>query len=87
MQIREEKLIPYALQRIADSVDKTNVDSDEFVERLAEELFQTHRGSGQTKFRSKVQERTWREIPNSQKGRYRAMVREALSKRPKVKTK
>ncbi len=80
MKIRDDVLLPHAERRINESAGKTDVQGDDFRERLAEELFQLHRGSSQTKHRSRVRERTWRELPASEKGKYRAMVGEALGR-------
>lgn len=80
MKIREERLIPYALNRLKESAAKADITSDAFRESLAEELFQLHRGATKTEFKAKVQERTWREIPNAQKGKYRKIVDDAKTR-------
>lgn len=80
MKIRDGELLPLAKRRIKESRSKTDVTTGDFQQRLAEELFQVHRGSSATKYRSRVRERTWRELPASERGKYLAIVRAAMGK-------
>lgn len=46
-------------------------------DEVAQTLFKIHRG-GHSQMLSNVQERSWEKIPNSEKGKYRKIVMNAL---------
>jgi hypothetical protein len=60
-----------AAQRQADLEDQTVIDE------IATALYRRHRSESK---KSKVRERTWDTLPNSEKGKYRGIVRDAIAK-------
>lgn len=75
-QIASLVLIPMALVAVDGALlDDTKID-DTFIDSVAEQLYQRHRGHRA----STVQERTFATLPPSERGKYRALVRDAIDK-------
>lgn len=73
-------LLPRAQSEVANAAGQgRNLDDPAFIDEVAETLYKLHRG-GYSSGQSNVQERSWAILPNSEKGKYRKMVRDVVQK-------
>jgi hypothetical protein len=72
-----EILVPLAVTLVDNVSGVTSDFTPEVIDRIAEQLYRRHRGENTRK----VQERTWKMLPNSEKGKYRKIVRSVLHSR------
>jgi hypothetical protein len=74
--------LPSVLNPLADTlVDEANqarrTIDEAVIDEIAVKLYRRHRSEAS---RAKVRERTWETIPNSERGKYRRIVREAIER-------
>jgi hypothetical protein len=73
-----EILIPLAAVKVDEAAQRqSDLDDQKVIDEIALALYRRHRSEGN---KSKVQERTWDKIPNSEKGKYRGIVVAAIQK-------
>ena len=77
MKVKREVLEPLAKVEVTQrAAANLPLNDDAFIEGTAKALFSRHRGNPT----SKVMERMWDGIPNSQKGKYRKIVRTEIQR-------
>ena len=76
MKVRQKILVPFANIEVIQRGDSGLPLDDAFLEATALAVFRKHRGNPG----SKVLERLWDGIPNSERGKYRKIVREAIAR-------
>ena len=74
MKVQRQVLEPLAKVEVTQQGNANRPFDDQFIEEIAKQLFGRHRGNPT----SKVQERMWDGIPNSEKGKYRKIVTTAI---------
>ena len=72
-----EILVPLAVTLVDEAIGREQELTDDAIDAIAERLYRRHRSERSRR----VQERTWKLLPNSERGKYRKIVQAVASSR------